>query len=68
LNVTLEWQELLLFSMDLLIYSSFTQVWQWWVIKGIKWRWENRIFSLCCVFLLQLFHCCLCVWCASFFF
>ncbi len=37
-------------------------------IKGIKWRWENRKFSLGCVFFPQLFHCCLCVWCASFFF
>ncbi len=51
LNATLEWQELLLFPMDLLIHPSFTQVWQWWVhqrhqIKVRKWK----IFTMLCVF------------------
>lgn len=39
LSATLEWQELLLFSMDLLIYSSFTQVLQWWV----NWRHQMKV-------------------------
>lgn len=37
LNVTLKWQEMSLFPMDLLICSIFIQVWQWWCIRGIRW-------------------------------
>ncbi len=45
-----------LFPKSFLIYSSFTQVWWWWVHQSIKWKWENKKpFNMLCVFLKNYF-------------